>query len=130
MARLVLQLPPVPSSVTQSRHRLCDWLDEVGLDLSPAAREDLLVVVTELVTNGVLHDGGAAISLSADADRSGVTVDVETSDRCAPPPAFRELDDASEGGRGLSIVGALAEDVSTVIGEGRRRVRCRVPRRP
>ncbi|HVM63641.1 MAG TPA: ATP-binding protein [Acidimicrobiales bacterium] len=130
MARLVLHLPAVPASVTQSRHQLSDWLDGVGFDLGARTRDDLLVVVTELVTNGVLHDGGAPIAVCADADPGGVTVDVETADRCAGAPQFREATDVSETGRGLAIVGALSDAVTTEIGDGRRRVTCRLARRP
>jgi anti-sigma regulatory factor (Ser/Thr protein kinase) len=129
VARLVLQLPPVPASVPRSRHQLGDWLDEVGLDLGARTRDDLLVVVTELVTNGVLHNGGSPIAVCADADPAGVTVDVETSDRCTIAPPFREVADASETGRGLAIVGALAQGMTTEVGDGRRRVTCRLARR-
>jgi anti-sigma regulatory factor (Ser/Thr protein kinase) len=128
VARLVLSLPPVPAVVTRARHRLREWLDEAGLDLDPSARDDLLVIVTELVTNGVLHDGGANIAVTADADRTGISLEVETIDGSRyARRRFRDEVDPAEDGRGLAIVGALADHVRTEISDARRRVTCHVP---
>jgi anti-sigma regulatory factor (Ser/Thr protein kinase) len=129
MARLVLHLPPVPSSVPQSRHRVQDWLDAAGVEIDPSARDDVLVVVTELVTNGVLHDGGDTIAVSADADAQAVCIDVETVEGPGPRgERYRPVTDPGESGRGLAIVGALADDVRTEVRNGRRHVSCRIAR--
>jgi anti-sigma regulatory factor (Ser/Thr protein kinase) len=131
MARLALNLPPVPSSVPHSRHRVGAWLDDTGVEIDPAARDDVLVVVTELVTNGVLHDGDAPIAVFADTDQHAVRIDVETMDRpntgAAATPDWR---DPAESGRGLAMVGALSRDLKTEVRDGCRRVSCRVPCRP
>jgi anti-sigma regulatory factor (Ser/Thr protein kinase) len=106
-----------------------DWLAAAGVEIDPSARDDVLVVVTELVTNGVLHDGGDTIAVSADADPHAVCIDVETVE--GPGGAggrYRPVADPIESGRGLAIVGALAEDVRTEVRDGRRRVSCRIAR--
>jgi anti-sigma regulatory factor (Ser/Thr protein kinase) len=129
MGRLLLRLPPVPTSVPQSRHRVSAWLDDSGIVLDPASRDDVLVVVTELVTNGVLHDGGDAIAVCAEADQRGVSLDIETADSTSGAATrYRTLSDAGEYGRGLAIVQALADDITTEIGNGRRRVSCHIGR--
>src|SRR5579871_1568837 len=126
MACLVLRLPPVPASVPRSRHLVRDWLEDSATDLDDRTRDDVLVVVTELVTNGVLHDGGDAIGLWADTDPWALCVWVETADRARPSDArYREIDDPSERGRGLAIVEALSESVTTEVRDGRRQVSCR-----
>jgi anti-sigma regulatory factor (Ser/Thr protein kinase) len=128
VARLEIKVPPVPSSVPSSRHQVRAWLEELPLD--PDTCDDVLVVVSELVTNGVIHNGGEAIAVSVTGDPSGVSLEVETADRGkGGPPPFRQISDPVEGGRGLALVSALADTVVTVARSGRRRVRCHVSAR-
>jgi anti-sigma regulatory factor (Ser/Thr protein kinase) len=92
-----------PSSVQQIRRSISTWADF----LSDDARTDLVLAVSEIVTNSVRH-GPARGRISIDARRSddGIRVDVRDDgepQRLAP----REPDD--EGGRGLHIVAAIAD---------------------
>lgn len=72
----------------------------------PAARlDDLRLVLSELVTNAVVHGAGRTIDVRLSADGpvvSGEVVDDGDGFRVPPPPS---LD--APGGRGLAIVGAL-----------------------
>ncbi len=72
-----------------------------------AVREDLAIIVSELVTNGVMHGAGGAITLRA---RLGPTVRVEVWDDgpCFEPGPAAMPVGGVEGGRGLPLVAALA----------------------
>jgi anti-sigma regulatory factor (Ser/Thr protein kinase) len=123
MASIELRLPPITASVPISRRIVSAWLDSI--DPSPAMRADALVITSELVTNGVLHDGGEEITLKAAGERSSITIEVVTSDRPISSAAFdRRIADDDETGRGLAIVAALSNAVSTVEAQSRRHVRC------
>jgi anti-sigma regulatory factor (Ser/Thr protein kinase) len=123
-ASIQLRIPPTSASVPISRRRVRGWLDDIGLDAETAA--SVLLVVSELVTNGVIHDGGEDIVLSASGDRSGVSLQVITADGQNPPRPLERGSDPAETGRGLMIVDALAESVAAVEHGCRRYVGCRV----
>jgi anti-sigma regulatory factor (Ser/Thr protein kinase) len=135
VARIEIRLPPVPSSVPSARREVRAWLESLPVD--PDTRDDVLVVLSELVTHGVLHDGGEhnggeVIAVSASGDPAGVSLEVDTAHRANDSPSpwvYRELNDPSESGRGLSLVSALADSVVTVAGSGRRQIRCHVSSR-
>ena len=129
MVRLELAVPPIPSSVPEARSAVRAWLDR--LPYSEQTRADVLIVLSELVTNGVLHDGGSAITVSATGDRTGIFLEVDTADRLPTSTSYhREMGDPSEAGRGLAIVSALTDSVTTVADRGRRHVRCHLSARP
>jgi anti-sigma regulatory factor (Ser/Thr protein kinase) len=130
VARIEIRVPPVPSSVPSTRREVRAWLEELPVD--PDTREDVLLVLSELVTNGVLHNGGGMIAVSASGDPAGVSLEVETADRTNDSPSrspYREVIDPSESGRGLALVSALADSVVTVARSGRRQVRCHLSAR-
>jgi anti-sigma regulatory factor (Ser/Thr protein kinase) len=131
VGRIEIRVPPVPSSVPSARREVRAWLEALPVD--PDTRDDVLLVLSELVTNGVLHNGGEVIAVSASGSRAGVCLEVDTADRtndAVSRSPYRELSDASESGRGLALVAALADSVVTVAGSGRRQVRCHLSARP
>lgn len=68
--------------------------------------DDARAVITELVTNAVLHAGAAGpLHLELDIDDG---VHVAVSDRSAAPPVMRALTTDEESGRGLQIVQQLS----------------------
>lgn len=84
--------------------------------------DPVVLVVSELVSNAILHAGGAeqAIELRAD-DRSGVVhIEVQDHDPRAPETGPTAVD--ADRGRGLLIVGQLAEQWGwePVHGNGKR----------
>lgn len=68
--------------------------------------DDAALVVSELVGNAVRH-GGSGIVLQVDQDHGALRVSVSDSSEDLPQP--RDSGDYAEDGRGLMIVGALAE---------------------
>lgn len=126
MTALELRLAPLPLACSHARHALRAWLGPVAL--STRAGQDALVVVSELVTNGVVHDGGDNIVVRADNVDGCLEIQVVTTPRrpgTAPYP--RPNVEPDEIGRGMTLVAAVCQDVQvhndTV---GRRVVTCSV----
>lgn len=86
------------------------WLHD-SLDLRGDAAADLELLITELVTNSVLHSGLSEDDrISVSIARSGAVVRLEVCDeggRFARPSAAPRR---AEGGRGLRLVAALSDD--------------------
>ena len=108
LAEIDLRLPPEPEVVTTARHAL----DQLTNLLRPEKLEDVRLVVSELVTNSILHAG-----LSAD-DQISLTVTVSDGavrgSVCDPGPGFRMPSEPSprsdlSGGWGLPIVETISD---------------------
>ena len=94
--------PPV-EAVPLTRRRLSVVLGEWGLTGEP--REDVLLVVTELLSNAVDH-GRGPVRLTVEL-RSG-SVRIEVHDTAPGPPRPQPLDPYAVRGRGLQMVEALS----------------------
>lgn len=115
------RVPPEPREVPSFRAELEQWLRTVG-DIGQAVTSDVLLVATELVTNGVYHDGADLIGITVERRADEVVIEVTTVEH--PPgwrPHYRDFTDPIEGGRGLAIVQVLAQGFS-VVQRGKRRV--------
>ncbi|AUG81651.1 hypothetical protein CFP65_7046 [Kitasatospora sp. MMS16-BH015] len=91
-----------------SREALAAWgwlpgRDEEGV----AVAEDVLLMVSELVTNACLHAPGGPRELRLAWD--GARLRIEVSDDSPARPAVRRSDPAYPGGHGLRVVDRLAE---------------------
>jgi len=96
---LLQQYLPSPRAPAAARHDLSAFLVEVGhQELASIAT----LLVSELVTNSLLHASGA-VTLRATCDRRRLHADVR--DQGGGTPAARDPDTS---GRGLRIVDALA----------------------
>ncbi len=104
VARLELQLPHTTQSVRRARRTIAAFLDPT--EVPGAVVEDVLLLVSELVTNAVVHAGSpAVVRLDADLERIKVAV----ADREAEKkPSIREPDPSSSSGRGVLLVDRLA----------------------
>lgn len=102
--RLNLALAASSSAPKQARHAIVDLLATSGrTDLSA----DATLLVSELVTNAVVHAGGP-ITISAAYIDSTLRVEVRDTD----PPPLPDLPTPSvsdRAGRGLHLVGLLAD---------------------
>jgi anti-sigma regulatory factor (Ser/Thr protein kinase) len=95
---------------SQARSFVTQRLSGIEGDAWSPSGDDILLIVSELVTNSV-RAGAATVDVQVQlgADR----VEVQVSDDAAGWPSARVADAEDLGGRGLSIVEALADRVRT-----------------
>ncbi|GAB7190828.1 hypothetical protein NUM3379_15350 [Kineococcus sp. NUM-3379] len=111
-----LPLPADLRSVADARAFLRTALRAWGGDpLSDTAE----LVLTELVTNALVHtDGDASVGLRYDRDGKRLLISVQ--DTSTRRPTAREAAPGATGGRGLAIVGALAQEWGVAMeGDGK-----------
>jgi anti-sigma regulatory factor (Ser/Thr protein kinase) len=120
---LVLTVPLLPIAVADVRRRARDALDQV--ELTEDVAEDVLLIVSELVTNAIRY-GRAPVQFALRVtDREVV---VEVADAEPRRPRLREFDPAGANGRGLHMVESLgAEWGVRPTGPGKS-VWCTIPR--
>ena len=105
------RLDPVPESAGRARRSartmLTDW--RLGHLV-----EDVDLVVSELVTNALLHTGdeleGPAAAIRLELDLSGGRLTCRVVDASPLPPMPEEATETAESGRGLILVEALASE--------------------
>ncbi|KKZ72592.1 hypothetical protein VO63_17550 [Streptomyces showdoensis] len=106
-----LPLPPDAQAARHARRSVERILASEPALCPRAVAEDLVLIVSELVTNAVLHaDGPFALTLSLEAGRAGIAVSDGSpglSGRRSRVGARR----IGSGGRGLNIVRALGADL-------------------
>jgi anti-sigma regulatory factor (Ser/Thr protein kinase) len=104
VSRLELQLPHTTESVRRARRTIAAFLDPSEVPVSVV--DDLLLLVSELVTNAVVHAGSpAVVRLDADVERIKVAVADRAGER---KPSMSEPDPLSSSGRGVLLVDRLA----------------------
>ncbi|MEW2360247.1 ATP-binding protein [Spirillospora sp. NPDC029432] len=107
------RLPHAPASAADARaltaRTLTGW--NAG---TPEDRDDVVLMVDELVTNAVVH-GRGPVRLRLRLDGTLLTAEVADDDPAAPTPPGRgpDLLDWAENGRGLLLVGSLASAFGT-----------------
>lgn len=96
--------------IAAARDAASAFLDDQALPAHPTFHDDVLLVVSELVTNAVRHAPGPLIfGLTLLRDRIEITV--RDTDRRTPAPRTPDLN----GGRGWPIVQSLARDVQVFL---------------
>ena len=104
VARLELQLPHTADSVRRARRTIAAFLDPS--DVPESVVDDVLLLVSELVTNAVVHAASpAVVRLDADIERIKVAVADLDGDKA---PSVKEPDPLSSSGRGVLLVDRLA----------------------
>ncbi|MEU2620418.1 ATP-binding protein [Streptomyces sp. NPDC007157] len=110
-----LEIRPDPAEVGRARRWARSRLAGSGIAADEPLAETLILLVSELVTNAVVHTGCPAVlrlSLPG-ADRGGaeesVTVRLEVADTSDRAPVPRCVDSDATGGRGLALVDGLAD---------------------
>lgn len=111
------ELPAHTSSVAHARAVVGGQLRRWGFpeDLGHTAQ----LVISEFVTNAVLHtdSGRIGCSLQLHGHRLRIEVTDEGTERCSPQPRAAAPDEVN--GRGLQLVGALAERWGVSAGDTR-----------
>jgi anti-sigma regulatory factor (Ser/Thr protein kinase) len=102
-----LDYTPVARSVPLARTRAARLVAEWG---HPALAGDTALVVSELMTNALLHGSIRGRLIRVRLTATATALRVEVSDpRAERVPCPREVTDEDQFGRGLLLVGALAE---------------------
>lgn len=102
--RLRLDVECGPGGPAQARRAVAECTSRLGLE---EAGEDVLLLVSEMVTNAVRH-GAPPVRLEVTADDDRVRVAVDDGD--PRPPSARAVDTDAEGGRGMVLVDLLSQE--------------------
>ncbi|MEU7425855.1 ATP-binding protein [Streptomyces sp. NPDC040750] len=109
-----LEIRPDPAEVGRARRWARSRLAGSGIGADEPLAETLILLVSELVTNAVVHTGRPAVlrlSLPDPATRAAPSapVRVEVADTSSRAPVPRCAGDEATGGRGLALVDCLAD---------------------
>ena len=100
--------------VSEARRFVADRLSEWQV---ASAVDSAVLVVSELSTNAVIH---AQTSFSVHVSWNGEVVLVQVTDGSSLPPAINHIDNGAQGGRGLVVVDAVAEQWGSIpLAEGK-----------
>ncbi|GGT14557.1 ATP-binding protein [Streptomyces atratus] len=108
-----LEVGPDPAEVGRARRWARSRLVGSGIRDDEPLAETLILLISELVTNAVVHTGCPAVlrMLFGTAETAGTagTVRVEVADTSCRPPQQRHAAGEDTGGRGLELVDGLAD---------------------
>ncbi|MFJ6657694.1 ATP-binding protein [Streptomyces sp. NPDC091377] len=107
-----LEVRPDPAEVGRARRWARARLARSGIEADEPLAETLVLLVSELVTNAVVHTGRTAVlrlSLPCGAAADSATVRLEVADSSDRAPVPRHPDGEQTGGRGLALVDGLAD---------------------
>ncbi|MGW2910676.1 ATP-binding protein [Streptomyces asoensis] len=125
-----LEIRPDPAEVGRARRWARSRLAGSGIGDEEALAETLILLVSELVTNAVVHTGcPAVLRLSlpgGTAEPSTVRLEVADSSGRAPVP--RCAGDEATGGRGLALVDGLADRWGWSVEGAGKRIWCELDR--
>jgi anti-sigma regulatory factor (Ser/Thr protein kinase) len=110
---LELALPAEPSSAAAARHSLAAYCRDHGVPTQ--LTDDALLVISELVTNAVLHAGtDLEVSISRYGDRLRVAV----RDHSSRSPASRPFEPEAPDGRGMLLITATCQSWGVLLTGG------------
>lgn len=111
MLQVQLEIGPDPAEVGRARRWARSRLVGSGIEHDEPLADTLILLISELVTNAVVHTGCPAVlrMLFGFGKEEAGTVRVEVADRCARPPRRRTAEDDETNGRGLELVDGLAD---------------------
>ena len=107
-----LEVGPDPAEVGRARRWARSRLLGSGIGADEPLAETLILLISELVTNAVVHTGCPAVLrmlFGSDQSPERDTVRVEVADTSDCPPRPRHADNDETGGRGLELVDGLAD---------------------
>lgn len=106
-----LDVRALPDEVGVARHAVASFLHDQGVPSTIV--DDFELVVSELVTNAVMHGHGGPVRLEASAsDEIVLAVASKSAPGSIPPVAYWTLPEPyASSGRGLAIVHRLCDDV-------------------
>jgi anti-sigma regulatory factor (Ser/Thr protein kinase) len=106
--------PKAASSVAAARRFVAEALSAA----SEEARETATLLVSELVTNAIVHaDSGVTVTVVSPTSSGGIRVDVE--DRSTSRPVELRPSATTPHGRGVQLVSALSDEWGVLEAPGR-----------
>ena len=111
MLQVQLEVGADPAEVGRARRWARARLAGSGIEADEPLAETLILLVSELVTNAVVHTGRPAVLrlVLPGGPGAGGVVRMEVADGCARPPAPRHAEGSETNGRGLELVDVLAD---------------------
>lgn len=113
MLQVQLEVGADPAEVGRARRWARSRLEGSGIRNDEPLAETLILLISELVTNAVVHTGCPAVLRMlfgpTGAPGAGGTVRVEVADASARPPKQRHAEGDDTNGRGLELVDGLAD---------------------
>ncbi|MEU3985499.1 ATP-binding protein [Streptomyces sp. NPDC026672] len=106
-----LEIRPDPAEVGRARRWARSRLAGSGIAADEPLAETLILLVSELVTNAVVHTGCPAVLRLClpRAEEEAAPVRLEVADSSTRAPVPRCADGTATGGRGLALVDGLAD---------------------
>ncbi|MEU2422188.1 ATP-binding protein [Streptomyces sp. NPDC007851] len=104
----VFDLAPTPRAVGNARRSVGELLGSWGV--CDEARDNAVLVTSELVTNAIVHSAGRRIVCRVQATDDRVRIEVEDQNGGFTLPAPRRARPDEQNGRGLFLVDALSLD--------------------
>ncbi|MEU2655320.1 ATP-binding protein [Streptomyces sp. NPDC007325] len=123
-----LEVGPDPAEVGRARRWARKRLAGSGIGDDEPLAETLVLLISELVTNAVVHTGCPAVLRMLFAAEGGVRVEV--ADRSDRPPRPRHAAGEDTNGRGLELVDGLADRWGWQPEGAGKRIWCEVDRTP
>lgn len=126
-----LEIRPDPAEVGRARKWARARLAGSGIGADEPIAEALVLLVSELVTNAVLHTGCPAVlrlSLPEPETAEGATLRLEVADACSRAPVLRCAGGDATGGRGLALVDGLADRWGWSVEGAGKRIWCELDR--
>ncbi|MCP3818360.1 ATP-binding protein [Streptomyces sp. A3M-1-3] len=103
--RLGFELPARAESVALARRRVREWL--LGRNIDQDTRDTVALVVSELVTNAVVHTASDRVGCELSDSEGRLRISVQDQGVLPTGPRLRRAD-PEEGGRGLLLVDAVS----------------------
>lgn len=97
-----------PTSVSKSRR----FVEEVTADLAPEFREAIVLMVSELATNALVH---ATSGFEVRIERDATAVRTTVTDSGEGSPSLSNPDNTDPHGRGLLVVQELSDEWGTTV---------------
>jgi anti-sigma regulatory factor (Ser/Thr protein kinase) len=109
MRQVQLEVGVDPAEVGRARRWARSRLAGSGIGADEPVAETLILLISELVTNAVVHTGCPAVLRVLFPSAPAAPVRVEVADASTAPPSPRHARRDDTGGRGLELVDGLAD---------------------
>ncbi|MFD3486535.1 ATP-binding protein [Streptomyces sp. NPDC058665] len=111
------RVPTLERAVPVCRHLTRLWMDSEGIT-NESARGAALLVLSELMTNAIVHTGSISITSRLRKTDGWLLVEVQDEGGAASVPHPHDVDCANEHGRGLVLIAQSVQAMGTRLEYG------------